>query len=663
MTAQQRVLHTQRILGAAAIVFAMAWGLAAGLAVIAALSFASLAVPQLETGMGSHEAVAFAFGAAVASVLLWRVRYLTSSKRVALWLEERSPDLHYSLITAVEHADSPFARDMERTVAGLDVGNATWVSLRGSIVPAIGALTVAAVLLYVSPSASFGRAGIFPRLGRSAAAVPAGSRLENLKAEITPPAYAGGRTTVLDDPSSVRALTGSRVVLKGDGSEAGIEASVPGRRLSVIRADRGWSVSLVMPARPAALTFRDRTFDRIVVLDPQTDAPPRIALTSPSKDTTLRAAKLVLRLNASASDDIGLGAGYFEYLITTGSGEIFSARTVTTPPVQFNGAKNGSIAATLDLASLKLNQGDVVSIRAIVQDRNTLSGPGLATSDTRTFRIARAEEYDSVSVDAAAPLPVDSSAMSQRMLIIMTEKLVREQRKLSRAELVKQSGIIGDLEDRIRKRVQEILYENEEAAGGEEAATADAAPDPTAPLEEEEPDRVRENKNPDLFEAFNELWAAVRSLQIAEPAPALPHMRAALKALDRVRLANRLYLRGTPPKVIVDIARVRMTGKTKGTSSSRIPGSAADSARLGLERRFNDAIDLIGKKPEEAVRAITLMQVDALSVSPAIASALAEAVDAFRRGRDATLPLLRARRAIFGGSSGTGGLPAWSGGL
>lgn len=139
-------------------------------------------------------------------------------------------------------------------------------------------------------------------------------------------------------------------------------------------------------------------------------------------------------------------------------------------------------------------------------------------------------------------------------------------------------------------------------------------------------------------------------------------MRVALKALDRARLANRLYLRGMPPKVVVDIARVRMSGKEKGTASTRTPLTPRDSTRVNLERRFTDAVELIQSKPKEAVRAFTLMQVEALSVSPQVATALGEAIDAFRKGRDATLPLLRARRALAGDPSGTPGLPAWSGG-
>jgi hypothetical protein len=309
----------------------------------------------------------------------------------------------------------------------------------------------------------------------------------------------------------------------------------------------------------------------------------------------------------------------------------------------------------LDLASLSLGEGDVVSIRAIVQDGNRLTGPGLATSDTRTFRIARADEYDSVSVEAAAPARIDSSAMSQRMIILMTERLVREQSGLTRPQLVRRSTEIADLEDRIRLRVHEILFPSE-AAGGTAGGDQGSAPETHGHSEEE-----NGPKNADLLAAYNALWEAVRSLRIAEPAPALPPMRVALAALDKVRLANRLYLRGTPPPVIVDLARVRMTGKEKGAGSLRSPLLPADSARARLAVSFAAALDLLPGRSAEAVRALTLLQVDALASAPPFGVALGEALDAFRRGRDATLPLLRARRALLGEPAATPGLSQWGG--
>jgi len=651
MTALERVRRTQRILGAAAVMRALAWGLAATLAIAAAGSF-------LRNDSVLPEVFALVLGAVIAAGLLWRSRHFISEGRVALWIEERIPDLHYSMVTAVEQSGSPFAEGMENAVARQDVGGVTLAAIRRGLLFAASALVAAALLLYVSPSAAFGRVGSLTGLGPFGAAsgIPAGSRLDDIQVLVTPPAYAGGRTITVDDPSSIAALTGSSIAIRGKGSPAGLTASVTAPvRISV--ADRGWAASFLMPAKPAALTLRDRSYERIIVLDPRADAPPRIVLTTPIRDTTLRAPRLVVQLNATATDDIGLAAGHFEYLITTGSGEIFSARTITTPVLQFRGTRSSAMSATLDLASLKLGEGDVVSMRAIARDGNTLSGPSIATSDTRTIRIARAGEYDSLSINAAAPAPLDSSALSQRMLIAMTEQLVREQPKLTRQELVKRSTEIGDLEDRIRKKVQEIIE-------GEAHAHEEEAGEPPPSLEEMEPsdDHDRAPQNADLKTAYNALWEAVRSLQIAEPAPALPPMRVALVALDRVRLANRLYLRGLPPKIIVDLQRVRLKGEEKGSSSIRTPRSFADSARLRLSARFNAALDLIERQPARAMTELALIRVEALSSLPAFAAALREATDAIRAGRDATLPLLRARRALDGPPESTPGLPLWSGG-
>lgn len=665
MTALERVRATRRILGAGALIQALGWGVAAALGILAVLSFATLAIPGLASNRGLQTLMAGAVGLSVSAVLLWRARHIRSVGRVALWLEEQAPSLEYALVTALEgtgtresSADTKAA--IEAAVAGQRLPEIARGAFGRSTWPGVAAAIVAALLLYVSPAAAFGGGGFFPggRSGSIGAPENQPSRLDDLGVQVIPPEYSREKPRVLTDPSSIAALAGSRIVIRGEGSPEGITGTVGSGGLGLAALRGGWSTALIMPSRPAALTLRDRNFERIIVLEPRADNPPRIVLTSPARDSTLRAARLTLRLEATATDDIGLDRGYFEYLITTGSGEIFNARTLTTRIVELSGARRGSLSATLDLATLNLDQGDVLSIRAITQDINTLTGPGLATSDTRTYRIARADEYDSVSVDAAGPLPIDSSAMSQRLLIQMTEQLVREKSRLTREEFVRRATNIGDLEDRIRRRVHEILYDQEGGGQGEE-------PEPGAPVDVDAHDHSDEAvpaHSTDLLEAYNALWEAVRSLQIAEPEPALPPMRVALRALDRARMANRLYLRGFQPAVIVDIERVRMTGKEKGLASLRTPVTRADSVRARLDGGFAAAIELLQSRPADAVRALTLLQVDALSSAPAFASAVGEAIESVRRGLDATLPLLRARRSLAGDPSGGPGLPVWSGG-
>ena len=73
-------------------------------------------------------------------------------------------------------------------------------------------------------------------------------------------------------------------------------------------------------------------------------------------------------------------------------------------------------------------------------------------------------------------------------------------------------------------------------------------------------------------------------------------------------------------------------------------------------------LDLIEKQPARAMTELAMMRVDALSSVLDFAAALGQVTDAIRAGRDATLPLLRARRALDGPPSASPGLPQWTGG-
>ena len=82
---------------------------------------------------------------------------------------------------------------------------------------------------------------------------------------------------------------------------------------------------------------------------------------------------------------------------------------------------------------------DVLQLRAVARDANDVSGPGLGSSETRAIRVARAGEYDSVSVDPAPPGEPEGQVLSQRMLINLTEAL--ERRRPSLAALSSASGV------------------------------------------------------------------------------------------------------------------------------------------------------------------------------------------------------------------------------
>jgi hypothetical protein len=100
----------------------------------------------------------------------------------------------------------------------------------------------------------------------------------------------------------------------------------------------------------------------------------------------------------------------------------------------------------------------------------------------------------------------------------------------------------------------------------------------------------------------------------------------------------------------------------KAGSSERPPVGFADTTRARLITRFTALLDLLEKAPEQARNELGLMTVDALSnqSTKLAGTALGEAMDSIRKGGDATLPLLRARRALDGPPRTTNKVLSWS---
>jgi hypothetical protein len=395
----------------------------------------------------------------------------------------------------------------------------------------------------------------------------------------------------------------------------------------------------------------------------------------------LAAATGVIPLSASARDDIGIVSGWFEIIVTSGSGESFKSRTAVLGRKSGNDARALQLESALRLDSLALQPGDIVHLRAVARDANPASDAVAGSSETRTLRVYRTGESDSVAVEGAPPPEVGKSELSQRMLIMLTEKLVAQMRRLSRESLTSEARSIGTEQARLRKRVGTIIFTRltgEEPDEGEtEIAGADtlspaeallrAASEATGsgveePLEDEEGGPVVGVNRP-LLEAFNSMWEAERRLGVVEPREALPHMRAALAAIQRARAAERLYLRGRPPKIVLDIGRIRLSGKSEGIDpGARGPRGSELAATLARQARFHVALDLLARGASAAaLDSLMLLRVDALANQPALAAALGAAIADLRAGRNATATLRAARRALSG-SPERGRDTRWSGG-
>jgi hypothetical protein len=643
VTVGDRVRRVQRYLEIIYGGSAILWSIATVLGILVAVAAFGSLIELSPIVEGAARSIAVVSGLMVFAILAWRARLAWSFERVALWIEEHAPHLRYALVTAV---DSRFASSMESVVqpvvANLDTAAFVRRAAARSVLPALIALLVA-VAGYAMVPAEWKERLNAPVIfgGKGARAAVVGNRLVPLSGQITPPAYTGRRSIQLTEPSTITGLQGSRVVLTGRGSPSGVRASLTptggkGRDIPVQSDENGWRLSFTMlDTIPALLRLSDRNYTRLIITDSRVDESPVASLRLPVHDTTLRVVSGNLQLAADVNDEIGLSRARFEFIVSAGSDETFTFREGVLAEKTFVGDKRGRISISVPFATFKLEQGDRLSVRAVVWDNNTLTGPGKGISETRTIRVARKGEYDTVSINRA-PGGVDTTMISLRMLIIATEKLEANRPKMERPAFVAEARKLGGQSEAIRLKIQQII--NDVTGGGQIA-----------------PDTL-------LVTALNAMWEATRELYIASPATALPPMHVAYKALQALRNTKRYYIRGLVRPIIVNVERVRLTGVTDtGTAIPRMPRAAARSSIDQLREAYSQAVRLLRVSPDSAIEALTMVRVMSLRVSPELSSSLGEAITAMQSGKDATPALMRARRWLEGSRIKLDSLPVWTG--
>jgi len=643
MTALQIVRRTRVTLALVVVTTAVLTGFAAGggVIVLAGLLQLVVALPSLVPAL--LVPVATAAGLTGCAIVLWRNRTVVSVQHVALWLEERLPELRYALVTAIDPAIAPADRypALHARVRASDTSSAVRTAWRRPITRSLtAALTVAALLAVLQPQELLGTGGtdLLRRVGNGENEVLA-NRLEGVIARVSPPAYARMDDSTVEDPVTVAALVGSRVTFQGRGPSSGVTAIVDSTSTEAGEAGRGWTIALQMDTAPAVVTLRDREYRRLVVLETVVDSVPAVRLRLPARDTTYQTVpRGRMTVEAEITDDIGLAHGWFEYMVSTGSAEVFETRTSQGRRIGLDNARTGTLREVIDLDTMRLAPGTVFHIRAVALDHNDVTGPGKGVSDTRTLRIAEPE--DSTSINPTPPLPIDSMWMSQRRLNMMTDTLIRMAPQLDRQELTHRSSAYGNAQDEIRQRALAVISILEDDAVGGTFQTQTSTK---------------------LREAADLMYEARVNLAITMPDSAMPHMIRVLEILDEIRLANRYYLRGIIQPAAVNVARVRLTGEDPATEEPRRPRAELADERAALAERIAHAASIAREQPDAAVDSLVYIRVAALRLAPDVADALASAAALLRRGESVDTALDRARRALEPPPARIRGPVEWSG--
>jgi hypothetical protein len=585
-------------------------------------------------------------------------------RRFALLAEERIPALQNRLLTAFDAADAlpdgvvvrAFVADAERRLAEADprgvaparlkvpaVVLGVGLALAGIVSIALPQVAGEAWTRWMHPADAYASRWAEVRAETLPNAAPAPMPLfDEVRWRVQPPAYAGlgpqdGRG---DEP--VSALAGSRIRLRSrfpdrwDGVRAAV---IGGRALPVRRAGGEWVIDYTMAPDARGLSLEavagGEVIDRRVVpLIALPDQPPDVQLTVPQADLVLAEGSGRLTIRATAGDDYGIGGFWLHWTHSRGSGESYEfvegdwrfARVSRT-------GKSATGELALDLATLKLQPGDVMHIRAVARDRNDVTGPGESVSRTRIIRVARPDEFDEVNTDIGLPaeLPKDP-VLSQRMIILMTERLVREAPRLSRADLLKRSGEVAREQGRLRDVVGEQIYVRSSESGvqGQNLdfgyLETSGAPHDHAEAENEKEERPSAEElleeaseatgrgtideishkhdegtildvNRDLMALHNLMWRSESELNLAKPDSSLPYQYQALRMIQAMQQADRVFPRGNVRVDPIDVAEARGQGKLDDVApSARGRGPALPS--LGpLLAELDRVAAALGRRP------------------------------------------------------------------
>lgn len=608
-------------------------------------------------------------------------------ERAALWVEEHGPG-HFAIATWVEQWRSSLPRSpllaamiakaarepLERS--NLALSQVARTQLRWPITLVVGALLLAASASRTTSTVE----RVVDGTGEAAAARTAAraTPIGAWRVRITPPAYSGQPSVDLGDVASLRALAGSRIDVVGGGAlpdrvlvRALSDTSQPPVRAALRdtagASNTAWATTVMATSGPLDVRVWRDQFARLLLIEGVADSLPRVTLTAPPRDSVLRTATGSLPLAARLHDDLGLMRAEFEVIVSTGEGEKFTVRTERVASRALGDAREATLQGTLNLASLALGPGDMVHVRAIARDAHPAAGREAGSSETRSFRIARPSEYDSIAVEPAPPPEVDKSLLSQRMLLLLTERLDRKRPQLSKDVLRDESRKLARDQGRLRQAVGDAVFQRLTGeAGGEHSHSADDGHDhgveaiggklalsgvnSQGMLEEGDDSPVIAINKP-LLEAYNAMWDAGRALEQSDPHAAIPFMRIALEAIERARAASRLYLRGKPPAVILDLAKIRLAGKDTGSVNSRTARDMLPPTAAAREGRLLAAARLTLRDASAARDSLALLRLESLSDAPAFADALAALLTLYRADSaavDLTDAFVRARRVLGG---------------
>jgi hypothetical protein len=316
--------------------------------------------------------------------------------------------------------------------------------------------------------------------------------------------------------------------------------------------------------------------DKLYRLEAIKDLPPVLRVTAP--DRTLSIAEYQQSdwaINFEAEDDYGLGAAQMRIQLAQGTGENIKF-TESTQALQGVGSnKQKRYVAKINLDALGLVAGDDLIVQMSVSDKRTPKA-NVRLSSSYILRWPPEQSAEASGVQGMLKKVAPAYFRSQRQIIIDTEKLIAERKKISQDDYERRSDQIGVDQRLLRLRYGQFLGEESEGFGEDDhdseppvkqSATEEVLSEYGHTHDIAEAATLIDPETKKLLRAaLNEMWQAELHLRQVQPKLALPYENRALAFIKKVQQADRIYLARVgnelPP---IDESR-RLSGDRKNLS-------------------------------------------------------------------------------------------------
>ncbi len=392
--------------------------------------------------------------------------------------------------------------------------------------------------------------------------------IESFRVRVTPPGYSGLSAEDVGGDGPVRALAGSRIEIfvstRGRFDSAVLNFAGASNQMR-LEGDGDYSGSFVANASGAFEMRIDADDGRapapiVRAVEVYPDAPPEARIAAPAGDQLLKTAPTApVEVRWTARDDLGLSDAVLKYIRSRGEGDAaqFVNGSIALGNVDRGSAKEWQGGAALDLNRIGMQAGDTLVYWIEARDRNP-SANNLGRSASLAIAIS-APEPVKLNLGDLGPTEIGRFLLSQRMIIISTEKLHRERHKLSRDEFMKRAQYIAGDQREFKNSFNGYISTEggaEEAGGTHGSEGANQTSTDPAEIEERvqeaeaertgvhmhgipEPPSGAASNVRDMIYAIRAMWDAEEALSLGETAKALVHENEALTRLKRAQSAVR----------------------------------------------------------------------------------------------------------------------------